>query len=519
MKNPQSTKNILSACLLATLLVVSLCLRLPGLHDFPKTDESAILGPAYRMSEKLSLDPENYNRPNHVSIYLNFLAQNAWSLIQYHQWSSSALDPDSPELTAVARFLTALWGTLMVLFAFLIGREFRPSLGWIFAVLVALFPLFVEHSQFVTPDIPLACLFLAMVWVALRDLARKNHRHVALSVLCALSIVEKYPGLLFFGIIVAVLALEARSSDGFSLRVFLRRSAIYLGLVVLLCYLISPSLFIHPKQTIRAILAESGGHLGADGLGWGGNLLFYAQTFLDNGGLGVTLMAVAGLITFGISRDRRSDPRYWFLFAGFGYWLILSALSLHWVRWGIPMFFSALFLAGMAMDRLWSLGNWVRWLSLPLLLWVLGNFVVLSGRVNLLFSYLPTVEVARLDAQTRGLTSENTIFEGYTAFHQMGPRSLDWFSKKDDPQYQWVMISAGMKDRYLAEPGRDPQRVKAYHEIMKLPLVQTIKPDPLPGPSWWEPNNWRFVGEILPQTGDRPKKYKGPTIWIYQISR
>jgi 4-amino-4-deoxy-L-arabinose transferase-like glycosyltransferase len=74
-----------------------------------------------------------------------------------------------------ARGTTALFGVLTVYLAYLIGRRLYDSgAGFAAALLVALSPLHVEHSHYVTTDVPTAALCLLAMFLALQLLDQKE---------------------------------------------------------------------------------------------------------------------------------------------------------------------------------------------------------------------------------------------------------------------------------------------------------------------------------------------------------
>ena len=509
-------KKIPSCILAFFILLLAFYVRATGLFDNFHTDEHAIMNPVETMSKNYSLDPDYYERPNHVSIYLNFIVQNAYSLARYHEPLANTYDGHVPEYFAVARCINAAIGTLMVVIAFLIGLEFSRRLANIFGLLFAFFPIFVDHSHLITPDIPSACLSLAMILIAIRIMKSfSRKRLIALCVFCALNILEKYPGLLSVALVIFVIAHHRIVEDGkLDLKKIIVECFKYGCLVILFCYLLSPSLFIHPKQTIKALLSESGGHLGADNLGFAGNLLFYAKTFGGHAGMLTSIFIVAWIVRTFKSRNPLFIPLYYGVF----YWILMSMLKLHWVRWGLPMYLSPLFCIGLGIDYL--LG--ARFLKIPVLAafaLVLVNGVVCSFFLTLDYHIPSTVNYSKQYALENGITPENAIYEGYTTFYEYRPgKDLDWFEKKDDSRYQFVILSSSMVNRYRNEPGRDPERVRAYDEIEKLELMRVFKASERPGIS---PFEYRNIREIPPYVLQVVKSgytgyLKGPTLWFYK---
>ena len=69
-----------------------------------------------------------------------------------------------------------------------------------------------------------------------------------------------------------------KKSNGskFNFQVFIKKLLVTEGLYLFSLVEIAPNIFIEYVQVIDALIIESRStHLGADNLGWGGNILFY----------------------------------------------------------------------------------------------------------------------------------------------------------------------------------------------------------------------------------------------------
>ena len=518
MNRPNNkTKKIIFIILASVIIFVAFYLRATGLFDFYHTDERAVMKPVVKMSKQYSFDPDYYARPNHISIYLNFVVQNIYSVVKYKNFLANTYDSHISEYFAVARAINAVIGTLIIFLAYYIGKEFSRKIAVYFALLFSFFPIFIDHSHLITPDITTVFISLIMILTTVKLVKSFSMKQmIFLCLLCSLNIIEKYPGLLSIVLVYYVLGVQRYKENGLIKWKNLTLDWIkYTGLIVFFCYLVSPSLFIHPKHTLGALLSESGGHLGADGLGLFGNLSFYAYHFFINAGIFSIFFFVSGFLYINKNRNYLIIIP---LFYGFFYWIIMSILKLHWVRWGMPMYISPLFMIGFGIDYLLNRHYFRR--IIPILMFVsFSNMIVISVFETIKYHLNSTVAVGKDFTKENNIIKENTIYEGYTPFYEYGPnKKLDWFDKKNNSQYKYVIISSSMKDRYIAEPERKPDRVKAYKEIEKLTLINQINPASRPVQTFSEITNFRAILPYILEVKNNNYSgfLKGPIIWIYK---
>lgn len=190
-------------------------------------------------------------------------------------------------------------------------------------------------------------------------------------------------------------------------------------MTVLAFILIAPQLFIHISTTINNLVREARPtHLGADGLSWGGNMFFYLRNFYSNAGVIISGLSIIGLLTVVLMKD----PTYLLLFFGCGYWIALSKLHLHHIRWSLPMVTTPLFLAAVGASFLWqkTVGRKPARIALSVILMAGVVPFALKGMVT---SIMLTWQDTRNDAlhflEENKITTDNTISDGYTPFNRV----------------------------------------------------------------------------------------------------
>ena len=470
--------------LLPLLVAVGLLLRLIGLRwGFPlllHPDEPSVVRPAHDMILGHTLDPGFFKRPNHFSIYLSALLYQPLSRLLLHKSFAVGYAQNPDFFYLVSRGVVAVAGTLSIIVGFFIGREFNARVGYLVGAAVAVLPAFVENSHYAAPDVTLTLLLMLVVLFCLRYLRRPSRANLGLALLsAATATIEKYPGVLSLLLILSVVVF---APPGRWQRRLLRAAAATCVFVAAVAVL-SPYLIIRHTQVVADIINEARPtNLGADGLGWLGNLRFYAVSYYADTGLLLAVAMVAGLAYL----VRRRDPRLLPLLFSFGFWIALGRVSLHWERWALPMYVGPLVLACIGVDlarRRLEAGRGAR--RRLLLLGTVGVAGVFAsmGLTSLARSVdlsLTDTRVAALQyVRGAGITRAQTIYDGYTPFApgtNFSALSMTGRARQD-PGVRFVMISSSMYGRYMREPDRYPAEDAFYQRVMGMPLVAEFVPD------------------------------------------
>ena len=250
-------------------------------------DEEAIIEPVYSMTLNRTLNTQSFNRPDQILILLNWVYLNLISLIKFGENISAIFLLSRFFFYHRARILITLIGSLIPVVAYKIGKENRVDYSVPAALLFAFFPVYVLHSHFITPDIPVTLFTLIIIYFSIRYIRTLNVKYLYLAtIFVSINTAEKYPGLISFGIVVfAILWVQIQSyknQPGLIIKNSLLESLKFFGLFVLIFYILSPHIFTDYGNTISTLKREARTtHLGADGLGWSGNLQFYLENFLS----------------------------------------------------------------------------------------------------------------------------------------------------------------------------------------------------------------------------------------------
>ena len=489
LKNLIMKTNKLEISILICILLVALFLRVSGSHfGYPlltHADEKAILQPVLHMTEKMTLDPNMYNRPDHIMIYINFFTLNIISFLKFGLFISSTFHDNEFFFYHVARIITALFGVACVFITFLIGKQFKKDFGLIAALVFAIFSSFVEHSNYVTPDVPITLFSLLIIYFSIKFLKTDRKIYLILSTLfCAVNTAEKYPGLISLIIVSTVIIIKIwpliRKDLSCGLKELVK-THIHYGLIYLLfLFLVAPNIFIEYGQVLAAIKRESRSyHLGVENLGWFGNMLFYAKTYFNISGAILFISLIIGIIMFIKNKELFMLP----LFYGFAYWFLLSKIPLHWERWALPMYITPLLISSYGIryvyDYLISIKNKskINLMVFYLLLFFSGITMLLECSIGIMRNSFQDTRVISLEyCNNNGISKDNSISEGYTPFIPNELVNLK-FDYNMVTSRSYIILSSYIYRRYYNENERYNDQVQLYERIKKEnKLIVSFKP-------------------------------------------
>ena len=425
-------------------------------------DEWVIVTGALDLAQRNSFEPSLYFRPDHVEIQLSYFGYQAYAHLFAHTSVELAYAADPGVFLLISRSITALFGVASMILAYFIGRRFNRSIAVIALVLFSIYPPLVRHAHFASPDVPLTAALLGVVLALIHYMERPSFPSLLFACgATAIAITIKYPGAIAT-VMIAVVVIFAAVKERQLGRIFIH-GVTAIGSVLVFLFLISPVLFTNFQAVVASIHQESRStHLGADGLGWVGNLVFYGNEFFEVGGILLSIMGLVG-VYFAIQRRLVTVLP---VLLGSIFWVILSAVPLHWERWGVPMAISPLILGSIGIYYSYvylteRFGNQNRWRR-P----VLGIFVavitvnLLVGSLGFVVTFLAsdTRIVAAASLEKQGIQDGNTLSEGYTAFRPGRPvaifgdfQTVGGRLVAPDSNRDFVMTSSCMRDRYFQE--------------------------------------------------------------------
>lgn len=481
----RSVSFFLALALGATFRFVGIGFDLPVITH---PDETKVVEAVVDMVERRSFEPAEFTWPGHVVMMLGYFFANLYSYVLFGVGPETAINQVGMEHWYLStRLAVATVGSVGILLAYLIGARIRREIGVVAAVLVAFFPPFVQDSHFATTDIVLSVAVLAVILSAMVYL--DSPRYPALlwmSFLTAVAIATKYPGLIAAGMIAVVVAIRALTDKDF--RRFLKHGFASVFSLVGFLFAISPVLFTERHMVFRSIGNENRTTaLGADGLGYVERLVFYWSQYYGSTGWLLLVPFVIGLVAIVRLRIVKAVP----FFIGAVFWIILSSLALHWIRWGMPMYLTPLLVSAVGVYFLFDLvAKKMNRFKTPARIALLGASVIATA--NLIASSV-AISAGLLVTDTRtfaieeferlGVTEENSVFEGYTVHKSSMPGSVfRYFDQQEnrlvplENDFDYVVISSSMYGRYF-DSAKFAERQDFYRILEETyPLVYQIGP-------------------------------------------
>ena len=449
-------------------------------------DEFTIVDNAIDMLRRHSWLAFVYNRPDQFEIKCNAALFAVASRILFGVPAYEAFETHYMAFYVIARGFTSLFGTAMIpLAALLAGRtvkeENRPLTQLITAFLFAFSPILVEHSAYATPDIVLTFFVLLFVLLAQSYLESGKAAWLWLSVaVTGIGISIKYPAAILCLVIAAMVIFQCTRERTYGK--IIPYGLLSIALLLATVFLIAPNLFTDFRSVYDTLVFEARpNHLGADGLGWLGNIRFYLNAMIVDLEPLSLMGAVAGLIWV----LRNHSSRTAVLLIAPVYLVCISVLSLHWIQWGIPVyvFYDLLTAIGLA-----AMVGWVRSADLSGGMKKLGSsawliFIGILG-LNLLLSAVSLTK-NKLAKDTRsvslryclehGVNTANSLFEGYTPLSPNGAAGYRYyaFHMADGKAYvnepyatkQYFVTSGAYSGRFLDESEQYPEEAEIYRAI------------------------------------------------------
>lgn len=500
-------------------------------------DELTIVDSAIDMLQRHSWLSYAYSHPDQFEIKCDAALFALASRLLFKIPASEAFESHFMAFYLIARGYTAVFGTAMIpLAAVLTGRmapagKQRQIVQIVTAGLFAFSPILVEHSAYATPDIVQTFFMLLFALFGQFYLESGRAKYLWLCVLVtAIGITVKYPAaILCFAIAAMVIYRSFLDKKYWNI---LKYGIISIIILLAAIFVIAPNLFTDFQAASSTLLAQNGpSHLGADSLGWFGNMLSYLKTaVIELEPLNLIFVA-AGIIWSLRYRTRRA----WGLLLGPLYLVCISVLSYHWVQWGIPFYVFYDMLAALGVSAV------ITACTKPSLLHVIGKTgpvfcMVLAGTLglNLLLSATAATR-EKLIKDTRsvsldycvenGITTSNSIYEGYTPLSPNGAAGHRYyvFHMKDgkacvnEPYAtkRYFVTSDSYSGRFLAESERYPDQSEIYLAIPEsFDLVYQID-----GAGGYSRKTWGW--QNIPYTlcyFKTPIPYTGNTIYIYDLA-
>lgn len=455
--------------ILAAFMLGGLVLRLVNCFwGYPyqlHPDEPTIVESAVDLIHRRSYEAAVYNRPDHFEIKCCAVLFQLVSYLLYGCSADLSFEMHQTAFYLTARGFTVLWGTLMIPLGYMLSEKIREGGGLPVSGLVTFHPYFIKHSAYSTPDIVLTFFVMLLAYFSWAYYKKPDSKKLTLMCLItAVGITIKYT----CAICLIQIALLVIMKDWGRPASVIRKGFYALAIILAACFFLAPNLFTNIEETIRTLKFEARSvHPGFDGLGFGGNVWYYINTFFQGTGWEALPFLVAGI---SITLIRKKGV---LTFPGVTFLICTSALALHHERWGLPVYIFLLIWIGLGMAEMMESGHkGVRGISIILSIIVGINILGLTAlqtKVNLTMD--SRVE-AKAFCDKMGITQENTLYDGYSPLEMKNPKEieirLDEEGKLIWPEKtSYLVISSDMYGRYYADQQRFSQQILKYEEIKR----------------------------------------------------
>ncbi len=453
--------------LLALIFAIALVLRVVGAgwgmpNNNLHPDEVLIFEPAHQCALNHNFEVHDYYRPNHVSIKLNTILYTVIQEVYFAPRGQADFASNYNEnfslFTTASRVMAALFGVGVVVLAYLIGRFWGRGQALFAALLSAVFPSFIEHSHYITPDILLLFFMMGVLWMALRYQRKPSVSLLfGMSMFTALAVCEKYPGI-YCCVVIAAAVIMTHIKKPLKI---VTTGCLAVLFVVLGIMAVSPVLLIDWRTVLEVMAGQNhANHLGADGLNFWETIIFYLKTTGVHMGL---ILTVSGI--YGIVRSLRKNLKQTILLLVFGAYIVpISTLSIHWERYTLPIYITAIFFGAFGVFYLFEdlqrffKNKTVFYLAACMILVLLPTGSLALGAVAVTGSFL--APDSRIVLQSvfaeMGVDQYNTAYDCNTPLDPGGYYGAFMnFEEADPARYKYggritfVMTSSAERDLYL----------------------------------------------------------------------
>lgn len=457
--------------ILALIFSIAVILRIAGAgwgmpHNNLHPDEGIIFGQAYQCALNRDFEVHQYYRPNHVLIKLNTLLYVGIQELYFAPQGQNDFSLNYQEhfalFTTASRVLTALFGAGTVVLAYFIGLVWGRKQALFAALLFAVFPSFIEHSHYITPDVPLLFFLMAVLQAALCYQRKPSVSWLFwMSFFTALAVCEKYPGAYGCAIIaIAVCSVHIKKPV-----MIIKHGCMAILFFVLGILAVSPILLIDFRNVLEAVAGQyQPYHVGADGFNFGEKLLFYLKTTGVHLGLLLTVSSIYGIV----KSFRRNGKPAVILLGFLAYIVPISTITLHFERYTLPIYAAALLFGAVGVFYiLEDLQKTLKktspaFLLTSAILFLLPAGSLAAGATAVTGSFLaPDSRIILQDVFAEmGITAENTVYDCNTPLDPGGYYgAFSEFEAGDPGKYKYgggkmfVMTSSAQRDLYLeADP-------------------------------------------------------------------
>lgn len=447
-------------------------------------DEKYIVDKTIDMVNRSSWEADVYEWPGHLPIKIDSFLFNRLSWIMYHDIPADTFEDHKIFYYIVARLVTVCFGALMIILAYLVAERLRKGTGIFAGLLVCFYSSFIRNSALATTDIPLATLFLLIIYLAILYSEKSNDNiFKAMCVVVGAAMTTKYPGTLFAMFPAFVIIREGIVKKDY---LFILKKAVHAVIIVFLTVmLLAPNLIINFYAVKQHVIGEATYDIeGSVGYGILGNIFYYTENMMSYAGGLFLIFIIAGILYC----VRSKNPATKVLLVAILYYVIICNLNLQLERWGTPSYALFLVFASLGVGYLFDIikekaadKKYLKYaLSFAAFLFAIN--VVTGGIQRMTGSVVKDNRVRALYyCEENGITEENTRFDGYSPFNLSNPMKIkvaldDNGHLKASKGIKYILTSSGVYDRYYKDEEKYKDTLVRYKAIEnEAPLIMEWK--------------------------------------------
>lgn len=483
-----STRNLV----LCAIVILGLGLRLWGIpFGLPymyHPDEGVPVTIALRMLQTGNLDPGFFHWSS-LLFYLNALVYLGyylfgWILGRFTSLADLRL-PDvetiavgkafMPEEFLLGRGLTVLFGTLVLILAYLVCRKMNSArwVGWVAALWLAVDEISVRNSQFIRPDTFVVFFELVTVWFCLCILDDPQLRnYLAAGIAAGLATSFKYNAA------VVCLPILIVHLYRFGARGLLRREIYVAAMTSILAFVFTTPYAILDFPTfirigpLQAAEIYATGHTGAEG----DTFNWYVGFFWGTQGI-VALLALAEMALCAANRERHGIVLLSFPLA---YYVLVNLYTVHFDETALPIIPFLIIFAALFLGRVFAFSQ-TRWNHLGQLriAFALGVTSIAAASLRTTIAYNTHLLARDAREEAREWIDANLppgariAVEPYAPYVERpkftveGPVGMiahdpEWYAQNG---FEYLVFSGGAYQRYYDDPARYTDYIAQYDEF------------------------------------------------------
>jgi 4-amino-4-deoxy-L-arabinose transferase-like glycosyltransferase len=370
------------------------------------------------------------------------------------------------------RTVTAFLGTTTILIIYLSVKQlFNKKIALLASLLTTFFSLHVQHSHFVTTDIPTGFFAMLSFYFSILFYKYKKNKFFLISCfLAGITASTKYNALFIFLVPVLTYIYQMKIK-------FWKNHILYLGLAILFFgFFIGTPFSVFDLSHFLSDLAKVTrhyrvyGHFGAEGRS---NIVYYFKTFYVDLGLALSLLLPVGI--FYLLKERKFKEILMILIFPIAYLLFMMKLKAQFPRNIIPIIPYMSILTALGFKYVWDLINKLKYKKiLTALLFIFAFYYPLLKSLSIHYAFAHPHFSLSVKKKIEKEFPDDAKF----AYERYGPpmnrrigdinkaiisHALDFYKRRE---FDYLILNDIMYDRAFDSPEKNKDKLVKYKNII-----------------------------------------------------